>query len=242
MQTIYVRTPQNVTIEYRLASLGERLLAHMFDILVITSYFILISGINYLLVKIFEFNLWNSTWLAILLIMPWFVYDLLCEIFMEGQSFGKKVMKIRVVRTDGQAVTLGNYLFRWLLGIVELKLMGGLIALLAIVIGGKGQRVGDVAAGTTVVYVGDDNMKLAASKQVLTKDTPPVYPQAAQLADRDIALIKEVIHNFRRTNNRTVVETAAKKVLEKFGLNGFHEANAFEFLKQIITDHNRLVK
>lgn len=161
---------------------------------------------------------------------------------MEGQSFGKKVMKIRVVRTDGEAVTLGNYLFRWLLGLVELRMMGGLLALFTIVIGGKGQRLGDMAAGTTVVYVGEDNMKLAMPAPIPTEDVPPQYPQAAQLSDADIALIKDVLYAFRRNGNRAVVEAAAKKLLERFGLNSFNETNAFEFLKQVITDHNRLVK
>lgn len=242
MQVIRVRTPQNVTIEYRLASLGDRLLAHMFDVLVIISYFILLGGINYLFNRLFEVELWDSTWLTILMIMLWFLYDLLCEIFMEGQSFGKKVMKIRVVRTDGEAVTLGSYLFRWLLGMVELRLMGGLMALFTIAIGGKGQRLGDMAAGTTVVYVGEDNMKLAAPAPIAVAEEPPQYPQAAQLTDADIALIKEVLYTFRRNGNRTIVETAAAKLLEKFGLNNFTETNAFEFLKQVISDHNRLIK
>ncbi len=242
MQVIRVRTPQNVTIEYRPASLGDRLLAYLFDVLVIISYFILLSGINYMLDKTFNTELWDSTWITVGLIMPWFLYDLLCEVFMEGQSFGKKVMKIRVVRTDGEAVTLGNYLFRWLLGLVELRMMGGLLALFTIVIGGKGQRLGDMAAGTTVVYVGEDDMKLAMPAPLPAEDVPPQYPQAAQLTDADIALIKDVLYIFRRNGNRAVVEAAANKLLERFGLNSFNETNAFEFLKQVITDHNRLVK
>lgn len=242
MQVIRVRTSQNVTIEYRLASLGDRLLAYLFDVLVIISYFILLSGINYMLDKTFNTALWDSIWIKVGLIMPWFLYDLLCEIFMEGQSFGKKVMKIRVMRTDGEAVTLGNYLFRWLLGLVELRMMGGLLALFTIAIGGKGQRLGDIAAGTTVVYVGEDNTKLAMPAPPPTEDVPPKYPQAAQLTDADIALIKDVLYAFRRNGNRAVVEAAANKLLERFGLNSFNETNAFEFLKQVITDHNRLVK
>jgi uncharacterized RDD family membrane protein YckC len=242
MQFIRVRTPQNVTIEYRLASLGDRMLAYMFDVLVIISYFILLSGINYLVNKLFEVELWDSTWITILMIMPWFLYDLLCETLMEGQSFGKKVMKIRVVRTDGEAVTLGNYLLRWLLGMVELRIVGGLIALLSIAIGGKGQRLGDMAAGTTVVYVGDDNMKLAVPAPIDTEEISLRYPQAAQLTDADIALIKEVLHTFHRNGNQTIVKAAANKLLEKFGLDGFVEANAFEFLKRVITEHNQQVK
>lgn len=243
MQTIRIRTPQNVMIEYRLASLGDRMLAYVFDVLVVISYFILLSGLQALSDKWFKFNFLQSLWVQITLLMPWFLYDLLCEVFMEGQSFGKKVMKIKVVRTDGEAASLGNYLTRWLLGLVELKLAGGLLALFAIVIGGKGQRLGDMAAGTTVVYVGDDKQaSMQPAPPVSAHDTPPQYPQAADLSDTDINIIKEVLSNYRRTGNRQVVDAAAAKLVEKFGLQRFGEANALEFLKQVIADHSRLVK
>ncbi|WP_448518841.1 RDD family protein [Rhodoflexus sp.] len=241
MQTICIRTSQNVTIEYRLAGLGDRLLAYLFDALVIISYFILLSGFNYLLTEMFGIGILEHLWLQVILIMPWFLYDLLCEVFMEGQSFGKKIMKIRVVRTDGESVTLGNYLIRWLTGLIELKLMGGIMALLAIVMGGKGQRLGDMAAGTTVVYLGDEKT-MSMSLPSIPTDIPPIYPQATNLSDADVGLIKEVLYTYSRTGNRKLLEATADKLLEKLELERFKENTALDFLKQVITDHSRLVK
>lgn len=242
MQVIRVRTPQNVTIEYKIAGLGDRMLAYLFDVLVVISYFILLAGINYVLYQFLNEYVFENNWLFIAALLPWFFYDLLCEVFMEGQSFGKKVMKIGVVRLDGASVSLGNYLLRWLLGMVELRMFGGLPALFAIVIGGKGQRIGDMAAGTAVVHIKDT---MSVNNSVLLfpdEETPTRYPQAAQLSDKDIGIIKEVLHTFNRTGNRAIVESAAVQVLSVFGLEQFGEKNAYEFLKQVIADHNRLVK
>ncbi|MCS7019498.1 MAG: RDD family protein [Cytophagales bacterium] len=238
MQVIKVRTPQNVTIEYKLASLGDRLLAHLFDIVVISAYFILLFYLNEVLLNNY---ILENEWLFIVVILPWFFYDLLCEVFMEGQSFGKKIMRIKVVRLDGAAVSLGNYLLRWLLGMIELRILGGLLAMFAIVMSGKGQRLGDMAAGTAVVRIQENIKQASLTRYVSSVNQPLKYHQAAQLSDQDISILKDVIATFNRTGNKALVEAAAAKVLLVMGVDGFDEKNAFEFVKQVLADYHRLV-
>jgi uncharacterized RDD family membrane protein YckC len=145
MQTVSVRTTQNVVIDYPVASLGDRILAYFIDVLIMIAYVIL-------LILVIGFGEIGSPAIIISLIsIPLFLYHLLFEIFMNGQSPGKRQMNIKVVRLDGTPPTIGNYIIRWLLRIIEIDLMSGAIALLTIAISGKGQRVGDIAAGTTVV-------------------------------------------------------------------------------------------
>src|SRR5258706_8910407 len=143
MQTIRVRTTQNVLIDYPIAGLFDRILAFVLDCLVFFAYFILAFSI------FGAFNFLNS-WLVILLYLPIFFYHLTFEIAMNGQSPGKRAMGIRVVRLDGDSPTLANYILRWILWPVDV-LFSGSVAITCILLTEQGQRLGDVAAGTTVI-------------------------------------------------------------------------------------------
>ena len=46
---------------------------------------------------------------------------------------------------------LGDYLLRWIFSFVDFYILSGAIALVVIAMGGKGQRIGDIVAGTSVV-------------------------------------------------------------------------------------------
>src|SRR5687767_1400562 len=146
MQTIRVRTTQNVFIEYPLASIGDRVLAYLVDLAFLTSYSIAVM-VSLLALEIEEdgWYLW-----LFLLTLPWLFYSLLFEIFMNGQTPGKKFLKIQVVKLDGTPPSIGAYLLRWLFAVVDL-LFYGVVAIVVIASGGKGQRLGDVVAGTSVV-------------------------------------------------------------------------------------------
>ena len=50
----------------------------------------------------------------VILYLPFFFYDFLCEIFLNGQSIGKKILKIKVVKIDGTQPGLGSYFLRWI--------------------------------------------------------------------------------------------------------------------------------
>src|SRR5690606_21050190 len=83
--------------------------------------------------------------------VPFLLYHPLFEILMNGQSPGKRQMKIKVVSLDGSSPTIGGYLMRWLFRLVEVFMLRGAVAMVTIAANGKGQRLGDIAAGTTVV-------------------------------------------------------------------------------------------
>ena len=176
MQTVSVRTAQNVVIDYPVASLGDRILAYFIDVLIIIAYFILIFLI------MASGDVGSTALFISTLVIPPFLYHLLFEIFMNGQSPGKRQMNIKVVRLDGTPATIGNYIIRWLLRLIEIDFLSGAVALLTIAISGKGQRLGDIAAGTTVVKL----VKQAAvtAKEVFTladENYSPVFQQVIQL-------------------------------------------------------------
>ena len=78
--------------------------------------------------------------------LPTTFYSLIFEIAMNGQTPGKYLNKIRVVKIDGSKPTLGSYLTRWLLRIIDIWFFTGSVAVFTILFNGKGQRLGDIAA------------------------------------------------------------------------------------------------
>lgn len=95
------------------------------------------------------------------------------ELYMRGQTPGKKLMKLRVVRDDGGSLTLVPALLRNLL---RLDMIPGatLLDLALMLWGGQGKRLGDLAAGTVVVDESGDA-------------TARVWPPA--LSAREVALL-----------------------------------------------------
>jgi uncharacterized RDD family membrane protein YckC len=95
-----------------------------------------------------------------------------------GQTLGKRVMKLRVVRTDGGEAGMGEIAVRTILRVVDgigLYLVG-LIVMLAS--GKRRQRLGDMAGGTIVVDA-DASPEPAAPIVATPVATAPVAPSVA---------------------------------------------------------------
>jgi uncharacterized RDD family membrane protein YckC len=146
MPTIKIQTSQNIELEYELAGIGDRLVAYIIDLLIYAAY-----GITVFLVADALGGINGAGWSPLLLILPIFFYQLLCEIFLNGQSLGKKAKQIKVISLNGNQPNIGQYLIRWIFRIVDDMIGSGVIAILTIALTDKTQRVGDLLAGTTVV-------------------------------------------------------------------------------------------
>ena len=136
-----------------------------------------------------------TVWLVLFLF-----YDLLCEVFMNGQSFGKKVMKIKVISLNGARPRVGQYILRWLFRIVDIGITFGSGAIISIALTDNKQRIGDMVAGTAVI-----SLKPQTFNDLVFGPPPvdyqPLYTQVIQLTDGDVVLIHDVIRNFNRTRN-----------------------------------------
>lgn len=233
MQTVTVRTTQNVFIEYPVASLGDRILAYFIDVLIIIAYYI---AVIFLLISMEVASI--SAFIAILLI-PAFLYHLMFEIFMDGQSPGKRQMSIKVVRLDGTPATIGNYIVRWLVRLIEIDLLSGAIALVTIAISGKGQRLGDIAAGTTVVKL--VQQQAVTAKEVFTvaeEGYRPTFQQVTQLSDQDIELIQQALEVNRTTGNYQPVLAVTERVKSNLGIQT--DLPPVKFLYTVVKDYGHI--
>lgn len=229
--TVSILTSQNVALEYEPASLGDRILALMLDYLIFLGWIIFYFVLLRLMPGVFQ-NRFAST---AVLVLPFMLYDLLCEVFLNGQSLGKIAMKIRVVMLDGSPPGLGAYLIRWLFRLVESPVFfAGVVPLIAIAANGRGQRVGDMAAGTTVVKLTRPVTLAQVTYRDLPEDYQVSFPEVAQLSDRDLNTIRAAL----RSNNAQIIELAANKVKQVIGVRS--ELHDVTFLRTIISDYQSL--
>ena len=105
MSLIAINTSQNVNINFNTASIGERILAFVIDILIKGAY---VFTLFWFLFRVFNFGSyidgldnWSQMAVYIILTIPIHIYTLVSESLMEGQTFGKKLVKIKVVKIDG---------------------------------------------------------------------------------------------------------------------------------------------
>jgi uncharacterized RDD family membrane protein YckC len=229
MESLQINTSHNVTIDYPLASLGDRMVATLLDMLVQYSYVFMM----FMLIGIFSDSI--SITIQVIMILPFVFYPLLCELFLNGQSVGKRALSLKVIRLDGNNPTLSGYFLRWMFGLLEVTTLS-VVAILSIIIRGKGQRLGDVAAGTCVVklkkYVRlqPSNLHRAGVNYQVT------FPQVTQLSDRDINIVKEVIFTYRRNRNIQPLETTTLKVKSMIGVSS--DLPLAKFLETIVRDYN----
>ena len=234
MDNIRIQTTQNVVIEYEVASIGDRILATLLDYLFFIAYFLLVL----LIASLTSWMIFKSIAILSLLALPILLYDLVCETFFQGKSFGKMIMKIKVVMLNGTQANFGAYLLRWLLRIIDTRLFGGAIALIAILINGKGQRIGDMAAGTTVIKM---KQKVQLSATILNKvksDYVVIFPEVARLTDTDIAIIKEVTQVCIRSNNYEAMEKLVLKTKATMGITT--NLPPIQFLTAVVQDYSYL--
>jgi hypothetical protein len=169
---------------------------------------------------------------VVCVMFPIVVYDLLSEWLLNGRSIGKIALGIRVVMLDGSQPGLGAYLIRWLFRIIESgAFIGGIVPVITIAVNGKGQRLGDMAAGTTVV-----KLKPAVSlDEVLLRPFDESYvvqfPEVRLLSDRDIGIVREAL----RIGDEGILIRTADKIKDVTGINS--QLTNRVFLETVVSDY-----
>lgn len=226
-------TGQFVRIRQSPASVGERFVAWIVDFLVIIAYVYIVSKIIRSFLPPSDASLMLHIFL---LVIPMLLYSFLCELLNHGQSPGKRLLRIRVVKADGSTPTLGGYLLRWLLLPVDF-FMGGCVGLCSILLTNNHQRLGDLAAGTMVIREKDYH-KIHVSLDefdYLSHNYHPAYPQAADLSLEQINVITGILQSEQKY--RTIyIDQLAAKVRKTLSITPREENNE-QFLRTLLRDY-----
>ncbi|PZR59641.1 MAG: hypothetical protein DLM50_00580 [Candidatus Meridianibacter frigidus] len=161
-RTLSVRTPESIAFSYELAGLGSRFLAVLLDLLI---QVIVAMAVFWALVAVAghahplplpprEEKLAQSLAIAFIafgLFTIFFGYFIIFEAFWNGQTPGKRLLGVRVVRDGGFPVDFMSSLIRNFVRIVEMGLAFYAVSAICTLLSPENKRLGDYAAGTIVV-------------------------------------------------------------------------------------------
>ncbi len=257
MPIIQIGTAFNIDLEFEIAEFHKRLLAYLIDFGILLLY---LYSMKYALYNELLINLDANVGLDILIIsVPMLLYSLLTELWLNGQTIGKKILSIRVISLEGGEPTFGQFLLRWITKFFEWPFLFGYIALsnnnvigytfitglcgiavvIIIAVSNKNQRLGDMVAGTVVVNT-RSNLTLADTvfMQINKTDYKVMFPEVMRLSDRDINTIKGVLTQAGKRNNYEMCNRVSMKIKEVLKINS--DMHVDQFLEKLLEDYNYL--
>jgi len=219
-ETLIIETPERVQLEFALASIGNRFLAVTIDhliqylsIFLIAWFFLSIAGYSGSDVVdapeqlLTEAPKWVVATLIIILFLIFAGYFIAFEWLWSGQTPGKRLLRLRVIREDGRPLTLWESIARNLLRIAD-AVPGFIlpvysVGLIAIFLNSRDQRLGDMFAGTVVIreraneaptFVETFSDRIADSVFVRVQAPVSISADLTKLNEREI----EVVESFLR--------------------------------------------
>jgi len=198
-RTVEVRTPESIAFQYELAGLGSRFLALAVDQAIqFATLGAIFAGIvlaasrlpKHLAPDAAE-KLGESFAIAFIITIAFavlFGYFILSEAVWNGQTPGKRLLGLRVVRDGGYPIDFGASLIRNLIRVGEALVGYYILAAISALISPENKRLGDLAAGTIVVR----DARLAAPHSLGAREEP-TYASMVHLAGEERALIKRFL-------------------------------------------------
>lgn len=197
-RSLSVQTPESIAFSHELAGLGSRFLAVIVDLLIqIAVIAAIFSGL--LLISAhapsaqhastttkFESSLVVAFYAALLFVV-FFGYFIVFEGFWNGQTPGKKLMGLRVVRDGGYAIDFGSAFIRNLIRVGEATLGFYAISAIVCLASPENKRLGDLAAGTVVVR----DAKVALLEALVAQ--AEAAPRSPMLTDQEHAVIGQFV-------------------------------------------------
>jgi uncharacterized RDD family membrane protein YckC len=186
-----IETPEQVDLRFPIAGIGSRFLALLTD-----SF---IQGVTLFLLFLAFALIFSSArkipgvagtpsdaaakWFIAGIFMFYFLlywgYYSLFEAFWNGQTPGKRLLKIRVIKDSGRQITLFEALARNLLRVVDMLPSFYLIGVITMLCNREQKRLGDLVAGTIVVHERSDEQPLMSHNS--RTFTSALYPQPLEI-------------------------------------------------------------
>lgn len=271
MSIVRIPTNFNIDLEFEIPEFYRRLFAWLFDLLILYFYLRISSEIIRTIASnhrhFSDDDNYNFSFLWLIFLVPVLVYHVVCEITMNGQSVGKKIMGIRVVNENGGKPSISQFIIRWLLRVSDYSVIliiylfavygsavfifianlrwFALIAflllfadILLVVSSKKGQRLGDILAKTILIRTHTRGSIDETVFVAVADDYIPLYPQIMQLSDKDINAIKSILETARKKGDYNIANTASEKI--KHHLKIETSMSPFDFLDTLLKDYNYL--
>lgn len=237
MKTLEILTAQNVTIDYQLASLTDRGIALVLDLV-----FIFILAFTCAFVLSFVVPLSHSSlFIYTCATLIFGFYALISDIVGDGQSWGKRIMGLKVVKINGSEARMSDYLVRWGFRSIDIYLTFGSLGLIMINSSPKSQRLGDMLSNTAVVKIKPDRRIVLANIEGLKDRTNHtiVYKEVAHMNEKEMLLLKTTLEQVRKHPNRAHFEALDELTMimqERLRIKKQEKTNR-EFIQSLINDY-----
>lgn len=146
-------TPEGVVLEFEEAGVGSRILAITLDLLV--QFVVLMAFLFALGIASIDQSVPESVVVIVVVVAVFavlFGYPVALETLTRGRTLGKMALGLRVVTAEGAPVQFRHAAIRAGLGLVDFYIVpGGVVAMTAVLLSRRGQRLGDLVAGTIVM-------------------------------------------------------------------------------------------
>lgn len=231
---VEITSSQNVVIEYTLASTIERGAGLLIDLVIMSVTALL------LIACLSAAGLYTDS-VQILLVIPFMLYSLLWETLSEGQSPGKKIMRIKVVKLDGSTPAFSDYALRWSMRLLDVYFSATSLGLILISTTNKSQRLGDIASNMVVIQHTPQLKKtLVEILSINSLSTyKPRYENASTLTAKEVVFIKGVLERqikYPNSAHEDIINDLASRVRERLKLPA-EKIGAKQFLNIVIKDY-----
>jgi uncharacterized RDD family membrane protein YckC len=169
--SLQVATPERVAVDLPIAGLGSRAMAYLVDLALLGAVGLVLYFVGTFFVPdVVNFALGLSSFVrtmavAITFFVLW-IYWTLLEVVWNGQTPGKRLVRIRVVKLDGSPVTVFSSAVRNLLRVVDFMPACYPVGVITMLVDKKHRRLGDLLGGTLLVR--DEKIDLSGYEQVTT--------------------------------------------------------------------------
>jgi len=238
---LHIHTPEQIALELPLAGIGSRFLGLAIDTLLqIVLYLLGILAFAWIgIAGLARYIEWlPPSWLTAAIILFVFCvywgYFAIFEILWKGQTPGKRLAKIRVIKESGRPINAYEAVARNLMRAIDvLPTMYG-AGIICMMLNSQNRRIGDFVAGTVVVH--DQRTEEVRPDWNTAAEAAAVNPQLALLTADDLVLIETYLQR-RFQLERTVRDSAAFqigiRVTNKTGLQRDPSQSMDDFLEAV---------
>jgi uncharacterized RDD family membrane protein YckC len=261
MSKLKVPTSFNIDLEFDTPEFHKRLFAWAIDFIIFFIYYLIV--VKFLLSNNSSGRLHDEdiNWLFIALMLPIALYPLVTEFIMNGQTFGKKILKLKVINESGGNATFSQFLIRWMLRVSDLILFVMLILLIiygssflkstlfffllavtdvfCIALTKKSQRLGDMAASTLIIQIKNKSNLDDTVFMEIENNYVPQYPEVMKLSDRDMNVIRNIYNTAYKKSDYALAGRTADKIRGVLHIQ-YNDTEPIEFLEVLLKDYNYL--
>lgn len=268
-QEYAIDTPENVSFAHEVAGIGNRFIAALIDSFIILAALVLLNliilvGLSVLgsmdpapVVEDAPMGWIEGLLLAIYALINFLIfwgYYVLFEYLWNGQTPGKRLVHIRVVRLDGNPVGFVEVMVRNLVRVVDFLPSGYGLGLLVMFFNRQARRLGDFAAGTLVIKERADvdlrsllAVNDSGNSAIQTSDEPADeallfrYANIRRLTGQDYELIREALYREQTSAlSHGVIPRLAQTVAAKLEVEPPLPAASTQFLSEVLKAYRQI--